>query len=121
MTIAAGTTGVFAVVLAALAVTSLVSRHGTFSLGVTIMLAVYSLLIGFIAWSAWRCAMYAWGVLIASAVLHLLVALSSFSSNPLLWSVVIVGCLAVIGGGLAPSTRRALHRTKDTADDLPPL
>lgn len=107
--------------LAVLAVTSLVSRHGTFSLGVTIMLAVYALLIGFIAWSAWRCAMYSWGVLIASAVLHLLVAISSFPSNPVLWTVVAVGCVAVIGGGLAPSTRRVLRSTKDPVDDLPKI
>ncbi|HET7725569.1 MAG TPA: hypothetical protein VFK68_13100 [Propionibacteriaceae bacterium] len=120
LTIAAVLTGLFAVVVLGVAVGSAVQPHGQFSLGVGVMLFLYGALLAWVAWTTWRQRFYIRGALVGSALLNLAVALSSFSSNVALWSVVAVLSAVIAVCGVLPSTSRALTRARgDSSDDLP--
>lgn len=120
LTVAAGLTGLFALVAIVLGVGSALPFHGRFSAGVGIMLGLYGAMLGWIAYAAWRQRFYIRGALVASALLNLAVALSSWSSNAPLWSVVGVISSVIIVCAVLPSTTQALRRARgDRVDDLP--
>jgi hypothetical protein len=122
LTVAAVLTGVFALVVIGLGIGSSVQAHGRFSIGVGVMLALYGLLLGWIAYTTWRQRFYIRGALVGSALLNLAVALSSLSSNVALWSVVAVLSAVIAACGVLPSTTLAMKRARgDRQDDLPEL
>ncbi len=113
LTVAAVLTWVFALAFLVLAAGSLLQLHGMFSAGVGVMLAAYGALLAWIGWAAWRCRFYIRGALVGSAVLHLLVAVSSLSAeNAGWWLLVAALCLTIIVCGLLPSTTAALQRAQ---------
>jgi hypothetical protein len=120
LTVAAGLTGLFALVTIVLGVGSVLQFHGRFSAGVGIMLLMYGALLGWIAYAAWRQRFYIRGALLASALLNLGVAVSSLSSNVPLWSVITLVSATIVGCAVLPSTTQALRRSRgDRTDDLP--
>lgn len=120
LAVAAVLTGVFALVVVGLAIGSAVQPHGRFSIGVGVMLLLYGVLLGWIAYTTWRQRFYIRGALVGSALLNLAVALSSLSSNVPLWSVVALLSAVIAGCGVLPSTTAAMKRARgDADDDLP--
>jgi hypothetical protein len=120
LTVAAGLTGLFALVTIVLGVGSVLQFHGRFSAGVGIMLLMYGALLGWIAYAAWRQRFYIRGALLASALLNLGVAVSSLSSNVPLWSVITLVSATIVVCAILPSTTQALRRSRgDRTDDLP--
>ena len=120
LSVAAGLTGLFALVAIALGVGSALQFHGRFSAGVGIMLVMYGALLGWIAYAAWRQRFYIRGALLASALLNLGVAVSSLSSNVPLWSLVTVISAVIVVCAVLPGTTQALRRSRgDRTDDLP--
>lgn len=120
LSVAAGLTGLFALVMIALGVASALQFHGRFSAGVGIMLVMYGALLGWIAYAAWRQKFYVRGALVASALLNLGVAVSSLSSNVPLWSLITVLSAVIVVCAVLPSTTQALRRSRgDRTDDLP--
>lgn len=120
LTVAAGLTGLFALVTIVLGVGSVLQFHGRFSAGVGTMLLMYGALLGWIAYAAWRQRFYIRGALLASALLNLGVAVSSLSSNVPLWSVITLVSATIVGCAVLPSTTHALRRSRgDRTDDLP--
>ncbi|HSN12020.1 MAG TPA: hypothetical protein VLS51_07935 [Propionibacteriaceae bacterium] len=120
LTVAAVLTGLFAVAVIGVAVGSAVQPHGQFSLGVGLMLFLYGALLAWVAWTTWRQRFYLRGALVGSALLNLAVAVSSFESNVVLWSVVAVLSAVIAVCGVLPSTGRAITRARgEGSDELP--
>jgi len=120
LTLAAILQAVFALAVVGVGIGAAVQTHGRLSIGVGIMLVLYGLLLGWIAYTTWRQRFYIRGALVGSALLNLAVAVSSFSSNVLLWGVVAVLAAVIVICGMLPSTGSALRRARgDRDDDLP--
>lgn len=77
------------------------------------MLLIYAALLAFIGWSAWKCRYYVRGVLVGSALLHLMVAVSSMpAGNAGVWMLVVLQSVAIIVAAMLPSTSAALARDR---------
>ena len=98
-------------VFVAVGVGSLLQGHGMLSAGVGAMLMIYGCAVGAIGWAAWTRHLWSLGAVIASALLHLAVAVSTASGSRSV-AVALAGIvpLVVVSAALTPATRRALNR-----------
>ncbi|HNV10408.1 MAG TPA: hypothetical protein PKN27_03635 [Propionibacteriaceae bacterium] len=107
--LASGGTAATGATFAGVGIASMLVGHGLFSAGVGAMLVIYGVVVGGIGWAAWRRHLWTLGAMVASALLHLAVALSTAWGSAS-WPVGLAALvpLAVLVGALAPSTRSAL-------------
>ncbi len=117
LAIAAVMTWAFAATIVVIGIGSIVQWHGRFSAGVGIMLLAYGAILAWIGWAAWTCRFYVRGALVASSLLHLLLALSSLGAgNVLVWLLVAALNLVILVCAFAPPTTAALRRARRTDD-----
>ncbi|WP_022910394.1 hypothetical protein [Aestuariimicrobium kwangyangense] len=88
--VAGGLTGAAAAALVVLGVVVAAQRHGIFSVGVGVMLLLYGLLVGAVAWWARRGRLWTTGPMVAAALLHLLVVVAiAPDANAWWWALVL--------------------------------
>lgn len=101
MALASGGTILAAALFLIAAIGSLAVNNGIFSAGIGVMLICYALLVAGIGWACWRRLPFADGAVVACALLHLLVGVSTArgSSQPALWLFVVLS-LATLAAGV---------------------
>lgn len=107
-------TGLGGVGLVLWGIVSAVSAGDGIGVGIGVMLALYGAIMGAITWAAWRRYQWAWGLVIAAALLNAF-AVGSFlgTDDPVQLAVVVpVFVLILVTGvaGILPSTRLAMQR-----------
>jgi hypothetical protein len=85
-----------ALVIAAVAVASMIGGHGVFALGVGVMLLIYAALLGLVGWAAHRGVSWSDGLLIASSVLHIAVVVSLLRSGAPIWFLALLLIAAAV-------------------------
>ena len=85
--------GLAVLVLAGLA---LAAGHGTFSAGIAVLLLVYGAMVLLAAWAFWRLARFARGPVVATAVLHLFVAVAAAKDAQVGWIASLVALAQVV-------------------------
>lgn len=119
LTLAAVLVWLFAAAVAVIGVGAIAQFHGRFSAGVGAMLLTYAAALGWVGYAAWRCRFYSRGVLVATGMLHLLVALSSLSAgNVAVWVSVAALSAATVVCAMLPSTAAAIRVGPDPGDSV---
>lgn len=105
---AAASTVVLALVFVVLAVASMTSGHGQFSIQVALMLVVWAALVGMAGWGMWALKPWSRGAVVAAGLLHLFAFGQMVPTAPAAAAGAALALVAAVGA-LLPSTRAALR------------
>lgn len=118
--IAVGGAGLSALAAVGFGIASLASGHGTFSVGIGIMLVAYGLILAFGAWLGWRRHPLARGLIVAPALLNLATALSLLQTDDPAQRVGAVMAAALLAATILAAVLPCKQRDRATPERLGP-